>query len=124
MTEIPKPPTGCKRAGRKIWTAIVENFELEQHEMALLEQAVRVADICADLQAALDADGLIVDGQRGPKSHPALAELRQQRLTLARLLSTLRVPLGEESPTRSKQGTPRLQRRGGARGIYSVKPPA
>jgi hypothetical protein len=121
---IPKPPRGLGAPGRRIWDAVLKDYELEEHELVLLVQAVRAADSCDELQAIITTDGRVIDGQRGPKMHPAVAELRQQQLVLARLLAALRVPLGEETLTRTKQGTPRLQRRGGARGIYSVKPPA
>ncbi len=39
------------------------------------------------------ADGvMLTDPKRGPITHPALVESRQQRLVLARILTALRVP--------------------------------
>jgi hypothetical protein len=61
------------------------------------------------LQALLDEEGLVSGG----KTHPALAEIRQQRITLARMLVALRIPAGEESDR------PAGQRRG-IRGVYQL----
>jgi hypothetical protein len=69
---------------------------LDEHELALLRQAVAVADICEDLQALVDRDGPLVASRLGePRAHPALVELRQQRIVLTRLIVALRVPVGE-----------------------------
>jgi hypothetical protein len=57
----------------------------------------------------VDRDGPVVAG----RAHPALVELRQQRITLARLIVALRVPLGEQ------EGRARSQYRG-LRGAYAI----
>jgi len=44
------------------------------------------------LKSRLEADGSIVDSPQGQKVHPALPELRQARMTLARLLAGLKIP--------------------------------
>jgi hypothetical protein len=100
---------------------VLSDFELAEHEMALLRQAVRVADLCDQLQAIVDAEGpmLRVEGVR--RTHPAVVELRQQRIVLARLVVALRVPLGDQEQDGASVGEPtRLQRRG-TRGFYSIK---
>jgi hypothetical protein len=109
----PKPPEGSGTAGRRLWRSITGEYELAEHELALLRQAVHVADVCAQLQAVVEAEGPLAANRLGErKAHPALVELRAQRLLLARLVVALRVPLGDE-----EQG-PRLQRRG-IRGVYA-----
>src|SRR3954471_20307218 len=91
-SSIPEPaPEGTGPAGRRLWDAISREYELEEHELVLLRQAVRVADTCTDLQAMLDRDGLMLQD----RIHPASVELRQQRLLLGRLIVALRVPLGD-----------------------------
>jgi hypothetical protein len=104
-----RAPRGLNPAGRKLWDALNSEFALEQHELLLLENAARTADLVAGLQALLDEEGLVSGG----KTHPALPEIRQQRITLARLLVALRVPSGEESDR------PAGQRRG-IRGVYQL----
>ena len=47
-----------------------------------MASACSTADLVADLQAVVDRDGVVVDG----RPHPAVVEVRQQRLVLGRLL--------------------------------------
>src|SRR4051794_34471823 len=117
MTESPLPraPQGAGPAGRRLWRSITESYELERHELHLLTQACRTVDVLEALHAVAAAGGPMVDG----RVHPALVEARQQRITFARLLSSLRVPLGaDETHPASTSPTRRLQRRGAARGVY------
>lgn len=108
---IPPVPKGAGTEGRRLWRAVLDDFVLAEHELSLLRQAVRVADICADLQAQVDQEGTILAG----KAHPALVELRQQRILLTRLVVSLRVPMGDED--NEKQ---RTQYRG-TRGVYGIR---
>lgn len=117
---IPRAPEGAGTAGKRLWRAVLADFELAGHEQVLLRQAVRVADLCDQLQAVVATEGplLRVDGQ--PRTHPAVIELRQQRIVLARLVVALRVPLGDQEQDGASTGEPtRLQRRG-PRGFYAV----
>jgi hypothetical protein len=113
MTERKPPaPQGLGAAGKRLWKAVLDDFDLEEHELALLRQAVRVADLCEDLQAQVDAEGLIIGG----RTHPALVELRQQRILLARLVVALRVPMGEQEGQAPQRGQYR-----GVRGVYGIR---
>ncbi len=112
---VPAPPRGTRAAGRRLWRAVLEGWELQEHELALLRQAVRVVDVCEALHRLVDDQGpLLAD-----RVHPALVELRQQRVLLARLIVALRVPLGEaeEEPAVGA----RTQRRA-TRGVYAIRP--
>ena len=112
-SSTPEPaPEGIGPAGRRLWEAITREYELEEHELVLLRQAVRVADTCTDLQAMLDRDGLLVRN----RIHPASVELRQQRLLLGRLIVALRVPSGDTGDA----DAPRTQYRG-LRGPYAPR---
>jgi hypothetical protein len=121
LESIPSPPEGTKTAGRRLWKSVLSDFELEEHEQVLLVQAVRVADLCEDLQAVVDQEGPLLSVDGLPRTHPAVIELRQQRLVLARLIVALRVPLGDEGQQHSstKHGAQRLQRRS-TRGFYAI----
>lgn len=96
MTHTPdtETPSGLKWSGRRLWEATVADFELAEHEVGLLLQACRTADALDQLQARLDSDGPMIDSPQGLKAHPALPELRQQRIALARLLAALGLPTG------------------------------
>ena len=109
MTTINTTPDGLGPLGRKLFTDVTDDYELESHELLLLQNCCETADVVGDLQSQIDADGGPV---LGGKPHPCLAEIRQQRVLLARLLTALRVPIGDED-ARSGQ-------RRGIRGVYQL----
>ncbi len=115
--DIPKPPSGTRASGRRLWASIVTVFELEEHELALLREAVRTVDTLDRLDALVRADGGMIFTPSGVKVHPGLVEARQLRIALARLLAALRLPDGEVGA--ESQG--RRQRRAGARGVYGIR---
>ena len=112
---LPAAPRGTGPAGRRLWRAVLADYELAEHELTLLRQAVRVADLCEQLQQQVDDEGPLL----GDRAHPAMVELRQQRILLARLVVALRVPLGEEEEA-AKSAASRPQRRG-LRGVYGIQ---
>lgn len=117
-TETPTPPTGTKAAGKRLWLSILDSYELDEHEMAVLVEAVRTVDQLDALDVMVRREGVVVDTPQGPRAHPALVEARQQRIVLARLLTGLRLPQGEAG---QEQASARPQRRGGSRGTYALK---
>lgn len=114
---IPKAPAGTKTAGRRLWQSILAEYELEEHEAALLREMVRTVDRLDELHALVDRDGVMV----GDRLHPAMVEARQLRIALARLSAALRLPAGDEESGDAKQGTRRPQRRVGVRGPYRMR---
>ena len=111
---IPAAPRGTGPAGRRLWRAVLADYELAEHELILLRQAVRVADLCEDLQRRVDDEGPLL----GDRAHPALVELRQQRILLARLIVALRVPLEDEE--HDARSTARRSQGRGLRGVYGM----
>jgi hypothetical protein len=91
---MPRAPEGAGPAGKRLWRAFLSDIELDEHELELLRQAVRTADLCEQLQAVVNVEGVMVDG----RAHPALVELREQRVVLAQLVVALRVPAGTGPP--------------------------
>ena len=113
MTEtknVPEAPSGLGVSGKKLWDEVLEPWELDQHELLLLTEACRTVDQLDLLDAAVKEHGIMLPDGR---MHPALVEARQQRITLTRLIASLRLPEGLED------GVARPQRRGAARGSYS-----
>lgn len=119
MTEdrIAAAPTGAKAAGKRLWRSILAEYQLEEHEAALLREMVRTVDRLDQLHALVEADGVMV----GDRLHPAMVEARQLRIALARLAAALRLPAGDEESTDAKAGTRRPQRRVGVRGPYRLR---
>ena len=87
---------------------MLDRFDVDPHEAVLLDSAAATADIIDTLQTLVNREGTVT-GEGRP--HPALVELRLQRLALGRLLAGLKIPVGDERP---------LQHRG-PRGFYGVK---
>jgi hypothetical protein len=109
------PPEGVQEAGARLWASVLADYELEEHERALLVEAVRTLDLLTDLEALVRVEGPVIDSPQGRKAHPAAVEARQQRIALARLLAALRLPTGDESDEA------RPQRRVGVRGHYGIR---
>ncbi|SFO52706.1 hypothetical protein SAMN05216207_107811 [Pseudonocardia ammonioxydans] len=94
-----------------MWDAVLGDFELEEHELALLREAVRCVDTLDQLDAIVRADSGPIDPSG--RVHPGVVEARQLRVTLARVLAALRLPSGDEDEARP-------QRRAGVRGTYAT----
>lgn len=106
----PKCPPRTGAGGRKLWVSIVDTYELSEHELQVLREAVRTVDQIDRLHAIVEADGLMQDSPQGRRVHPAVAEMRQQRIVLARLLAALKIPeAGAEDS------------RGPVRGVYQIR---
>jgi len=111
----PNPPAGLCKSGRALWRAVLGDYVLDEHETTILREACRTADSLDVLQAQIESDGVMSESSQGSRVHPALVEIRQQRITFARLLTALRIPQGETDG--------RTQSRGGPRGVYGITGP-
>ena len=79
-------PRGLKAAGRRLWDSVLEQFELEEYERNLLLQCAQTCDLISDLQATIEQLGVDTAARE-------MAEIRQQRLCLARLIVAMRLPV-------------------------------
>jgi hypothetical protein len=114
------PPEWAAESGRRLWSSILGEYELEEHELALLREMVRTVDLLDGLAEQVRSDGLMVPGPGlTMRVHPAAVEARQARIALARLAAALRLPAGEEEDV--QKGARRPQRRAGARGVYGIR---
>jgi len=100
-----------------LWVSVVSDYDLDEHELCVLTEATRTVGLLDELDAAVRAEGALVDSPQGRKAHPAIVEARQQRVVLARLLAALRMPVGEAG---DEQANARPRRRG-PRGVYGVR---
>jgi len=92
-TEGPTAPTGLGARGRAFWRSTVGAFTLERDELELLAETARTMDEIDKLAAVILRDGVTAVGSTGqPRAHPAVAEVRQHRIALGRLLSQLALP--------------------------------
>ena len=74
---VPRPPRGAGPAGKRLWRAVQSEYQLDEHEQALLVALVRQVDRLDQLEAMIAAGGLLVTGHGTTKMHPAVVEARQ-----------------------------------------------
>ncbi len=99
----PRAPAGLAGSGRSLWASTTAEFELDEHELAILREACRTATAIDALQAVVDRDGVLNESSQGVRAHPALVELRAQRLCFAKLVSQLGIPADETAPASRKK---------------------
>jgi hypothetical protein len=86
----PNAPDGLGPRGRRFWRSMHADYDYSDAETELLVEACRVLDNVEALAAVVAAEGPTSTGSKGQTvTHPALQELRQQRLLLSRLLPQL-----------------------------------
>lgn len=92
----PIAPKFTRLTGEALWSAVLGRYELEQHELLILREIVRCVDDLDRLAAITGRQGAIT---ASGDIHPAVAEARQMRITLATLIGALRLPdENEEEP--------------------------
>jgi hypothetical protein len=112
----PEAAEGLRAVARRLWNAVQAEFELGEHERALLTAMCRQVDRLDELEALITAEGLMVCGHGTVKMHPAVVEARQSAIAVARIGAALRLPAGEEDED-AQPG----QRWAGVRGVYQIR---
>lgn len=105
-TKTPAAPADLGEHGRALWSALRKEYlSWTPHEAALLHRACKTADIIAGLDEIVERNGLLVKSISNdePRTNPALVELRQQELTLARLFAAMRLPDAEGLTPQKRQ---------------------
>lgn len=100
------PLSGLGQAGKGLCEAVVadlpDGWELDERERVLLNLAGRQADDLARLERVIAKKGAMALGSTGqPVVHPAVAEARQARLAISKLIGELELPDEEEKPSTS-----------------------
>jgi P27 family predicted phage terminase small subunit len=98
----PAAPTDLDAAGKRLWRAIVAEYELNPAELEALRQACHLLDQSARLVEAVAADELTVTGSKGqPAVNPLLGAVRQHADVILRLLQAVALPAPDEVEGRS-----------------------
>lgn len=85
-----------------IRTGLPAGVELDEREEAILDLAARQARDVAAAEADIAERGYLVDGSRGQQVvNPSVAEVRQGRLALGKLLGQLDLPDSAKDAVRS-----------------------
>jgi len=119
-----RPPAGLGPAGRKLWRDVTASYQLDPGELVLLRAAAHTADELVRVEAELAAAPVVVEGSRGqPVANRMLAEVRQHRRALERLVLALALPArGEQvGRQRSAQAVAAARTRWRAEGLRSAR---
>jgi len=95
----PRAPAGLGVAGRALWRCLTGAYSFEPAELAVLGAACSQLDDIAALEQLVAEQGLTVAGSAGQtRVHPAIAEIRQGRVALTRMVGALALPDEAERP--------------------------
>jgi hypothetical protein len=84
---------------KEIISGLPDGWELDEREHANLGLACRQLEDLETLEDAIERDGTMVAGSKGqPVVNPAIAEARQARLALNRLLGSIELPDAAGAP--------------------------
>lgn len=90
-----KAPANLNGSGLRLWRNMTKSYVFGPHELDLLEQACRTSELIESMQGAidkLDGDYFTIGHAGQPVITPLVAEIRQHRNVLARLLNSLKLP--------------------------------
>ena len=90
---VPRSPAGLGSRGKRLWKAILADFELGTTETEVLTLACRTLDRISALEDDLKHAPSIVLGSQGqPRPYPLAAELRAEVLLAGKLITQLGIP--------------------------------
>ena len=108
--DFPRPPKGLSARGRRLWRAVVAEYELSSAELEVLGSALALLDRAESAATIVRAEGLITKDRYGsPKPHPAVDVECRCRATASRLIQQLGVKLVEAPvPRRGTKSGPKV----------------
>jgi hypothetical protein len=97
---IPRPqPAGLSVRADAFWDRSEADYDLTDSEAELLTEAAHTITEIDALKRTLELEGLSVLGSMGQsRVHPAVNEIRQHRMALARLLKAIDLPAEDDQP--------------------------
>ena len=99
----PKCPEHLSGPPAALWADTVATFDLEAHQLALLEAGCDAyARMIHARSTVLEVGPIMLDGKGTPKAHPAVVIERDSRHAMARLLRELGldIPVPDARPNR------------------------
>jgi phage terminase small subunit len=88
-----EPPPHLSQAMQGWWRQVVAEYDLEAHQLHLLEQACNAWDRCEEARLAIAEHGLTYEGPHGPRPRPEVVIERDARIAFARLVRELNLEL-------------------------------
>ena len=83
---VPTAPIHLGTAGLGLWGRINDAFELAPGQLEFLTLACFSLDRAEALRERIEADGSVIQDDRGPRAHPAIRDETANRALVARLL--------------------------------------
>jgi P27 family predicted phage terminase small subunit len=109
---LPGPPTGISARAKRLFRAVVRDYELSDAEVELLRCACEALDRADAAAKIVRAEGLtVLDRYGSPKTHPAVDVEARSRALFARFVGQLGVKL----PPTEDIGSVRARQAAGAR---------
>jgi hypothetical protein len=113
---------------RQVQAAVAADWELDERDEHALLAACRLEDRLAELDAAIAADGLMIEGSRNQRVlHPAAQESRQVALAQHKLLAGVelvdpaaahkREPMSSQRARRAAEARHGTRRRSGLQAV-------
>ena len=85
-----KPPKHLIPTTKRWWSAVVADYDLEDHHIKLLTLAAESWDRCREAREAIQREGLtFLDRFGAPHARPEVAVERDSRIAFARILREL-----------------------------------
>ena len=103
-----EPPRPLGPHGRRLWDEVQVEYSIrDSGGCELLAQAAAALDMAEALAAEIAADGAVIRGKTGPRSHPAIRDQLAARSLCIRTLQRLGVNVSVE-PVRGPGRPPKL----------------
>ena len=97
-TRRPVAPEGLDAAGKRLWRAVLADYDLSAAELETLRQACRTVDVLARIDAVLAVEDMVAEGSMGQaRPHPLLLAASDHRRLLGELLRDLALPMPDEA---------------------------
>lgn len=92
---LPPPPRGLSAESRRFWRAIVAEYEVGPHHLALLRIACASLDRLRQCEEAIAAEGVTITGRFGRRAHPLLATEAAARIGFMRAVREMGIDLAD-----------------------------
>lgn len=100
------PPAGLKAGGKRLWKAVVREFEIELHNAPILAAACFQADRIEAAREKIATEGIEFKDRFGqPKEHPAVGTERAASQAMKTLLRELGLDIVPEVRGNRRPGT-------------------
>lgn len=116
--DLPVPPIGSSEAAQALWYGLLDAYEFNLGEMAILEQVVNTKSYLDEVEADWRRDGspMTASGSMGqPVTDPRVQEMRQLRSQYAALIKQLNLPADGGQEKRRPGRPTRMDSMSGAR---------